>query len=1306
MCSATNDQPGATARDRPPSILKYWQLLECFAWQPAPALDTDECVRSLRDKLPWPEHEDATCCAYIQRQQERDPKKRFRSVTWQHSVFLGIVAERKIVEELFRHRPEELELLPKDFRAQVPMLALCVTNGGETQKPEGTESGVPALDPESIEVARWPWALAQWIRTDGKPEAWASDFEAFRERVIEVCREGILRTKPAADGFFRLTHEAIAAIEAGLLDVLSERCAVAREQPLPPVFRDLLPARVQSRFRSDANAAFDPPLLNSFFVDDLSRAVEDVTKGKLGGALDRYVEMNTGLEKIDVDISRTLDPVATHRRWSELYASFNVNSLPRGTWPKPFSRQLYFAQQLACNRILMERSREEIIGINGPPGTGKTTLLRDMIAEILVRRAEKLAGLTKATAAFGKAEGTYPRRFYPVSPQLRGFEMIVASQNNAAVENITRELPNIDDFCIDPTETDAMTPKERSDQQQRTIADIDLFAEVSDAILQANRSSATASAEDSDQEVNPSWGLISAPLGNKARREIAASAIFPHLKAGAVGPLLGAMLQRAAAAVGRPLDPNEFRAVDPEKKAAVQVLKQKVNTLLEEAQPRFEAEFATAQEVFRQALADVTTVQEQLRRLETIESERVKCRNRLQELEPELTKLTTTCDAARAELSRYAAILKQVEREHAHADFRCRAAKSYAVWRRCRDELDRMQRQQCDAETKRSELRKQLVDWVARAEKLAAETDTAQQEADAARASRPHAAVRWLKRWIGSIGAAEERFRAADARARFLRQRSDTLRTGMTALQAQIDSADATCRRCAASVLALEQEEAALRDGAEHARRTYADFVAGHVIGELVSAAEAAVEHAKASLQAAKQHAEMLERAAQAAELKRQQCEQEIHEQNVQCRGLTARREVLMTSLGITDTIWSVYSQGDEKKRQQMKPLMGTGIHRARMTLFIAAVRLHRAFVLASWPKLRTNLSFVCDVLKGKIEHNEAAFIADAWSSLSFLIPVVSTTFASASRLFSRLPPGSLGWAMIDEAGQAPPQYAVGLMRLVRRCVVVGDPLQLPPVVPMPPAMTEKLRMACAVRDARLHAHDCSVQMLADRMTILGSMARVPAKANPERRLWVGLPLFMHNRCANPIFAISNQLSYEDRMVLGRGEKPKPPSPPVVRPAGSFWLDVARPEHTDSQLVPDDLAAVQWLLNSLRWTKPKHLYVISPFREARDKIRQVAGHTPQTWRDQSIGTVHTFQGKQADCVILVLGGRSSGARQWASEPANLLNVAATRAKESLIVVGSHARWEKLVGPLATLHRVSWRPELKSSTRREAGIPMG
>jgi superfamily I DNA and/or RNA helicase len=90
-------------------------------------------------------------------------------------------------------------------------------------------------------------------------------------------------------------------------------------------------------------------------------------------------------------------------------------------------------------------------------------------------------------------------------------------------------------------------------------------------------------------------------------------------------------------------------------------------------------------------------------------------------------------------------------------------------------------------------------------------------------------------------------------------------------------------------------------------------------------------------------------------------------------------------------------------------------------------------------------------------------------------VPAVSTTFASVERMLGKLPPESVGWLLIDEAGQALPQAAVGALMRSRRAIVVGDPMQIEPVVVLPDILTQAICRTFGIDPDRFNAPAASV---------------------------------------------------------------------------------------------------------------------------------------------------------------------------------------------------------------------------------------
>ena len=375
------------------------------------------------------------------------------------------------------------------------------------------------------------------------------------------------------------------------------------------------------------------------------------------------------------------------------------------------------------------------------------------------------------------------------------------------------------------------------------------------------------------------------------------------------------------------------------------------------------------------------------------------------------------------------------------------------------------------------------------------------------------------------------------------------------------------------------------------------------------------------------------------------------------------------------------FDEADHENQQTRTPWFDARAHRVRDDVFVAAMKLHKAFIDAAAEPLRANLSLLMDAFGGKqLRSGKDQCLQHLWASLFLVTPVASSTFASVGRMLGDLPPQSLGWLLVDEAGQAVPQSAVGALMRVERAVVVGDPLQIEPVVTMPDGLTPKIFEHFDVNPERFDAPAASVQTLAD------SAGPFLGELGSER---VGVPLLVHRRCQDPMFSISNAVAYSDLMVSGV----QPGASDIGDLLGpSCWFDV-RGEGSgeggkwcqqEGDLIVDLLGKLEAL------QEPPDVHIITPFRAVQNRLRaQVRGSgvlsrlgidvaDQDKWVRDRIGTVHTFQGRKAEAVIFVLGApdeQQGGTRRWAGGTPNLLKVAVSRSKKVLYVVGNRSHWK-------------------------------
>ncbi|MFC0032837.1 AAA domain-containing protein [Micromonospora chaiyaphumensis] len=281
------------------------------------------------------------------------------------------------------------------------------------------------------------------------------------------------------------------------------------------------------------------------------------------------------------------------------------------------------------------------------------------------------------------------------------------------------------------------------------------------------------------------------------------------------------------------------------------------------------------------------------------------------------------------------------------------------------------------------------------------------------------------------------------------------------------------------------------------------------------------------------------------------------------------------------------------------------------------------------------------------------------------------------------LPPvaGMFDLVVLDEAAHIDQLRAAPVLARARRALVAGDPRQL--------------RFVSFVADvdvaATLHRH--GLDRFGDRLDVRRSSAfDVAAGAAPVT--WLG----EHHRSVPHLIQFSARRFYGDRLELvtrhPRNERADVID--VLTVAGSTVVEGVNEA---------EVAAALDLVRRLAGHPPAGgIAVVSPFRAQADALEAALLAAFDVDEIERLGlrsgTVHAFQGSEADVVIASLGlvdGDPPSRHRFVAEP-NLFNVLVTRARARLAVVTSLRSPEGLVGDyLAYAGRPPVAPDAEAVT---------
>ncbi|MBS3150360.1 AAA family ATPase [Candidatus Woesearchaeota archaeon] len=294
---------------------------------------------------------------------------------------------------------------------------------------------------------------------------------------------------------------------------------------------------------------------------------------------------------------------------------------------------------------------------------------------------------------------------------------------------------------------------------------------------------------------------------------------------------------------------------------------------------------------------------------------------------------------------------------------------------------------------------------------------------------------------------------------------------------------------------------------------------------------------------------------------------------------------------------------------------------------------------------------------------------------LSFL-PIWVVTNLSAKKSLP-LKENLFDLLIIDEASQCDIASALPLFYRAKQVVIIGDPKQL-----------KHISLLRETEDKKIVSQNKISELYLDYAYSKNSLYDI-AERTIKGRDKSPILLNQHYRSYKDIINFSNEYFYEKKLNIMTDESKLIPD--KIHPKGVKWVDVCgKTSQTKSPYNKEEAIEIIKILKSFNKSDLKKISfgIVTLFRAQMELIADTIKKTKELKNmDVTVGTAHKFQGDEKD-IILFSPAISKNIKQttldWVHTTTQLLNVAITRARSVLIIIGDKKKCYEVGGFLKDL----------------------